>query len=46
MKKRIYEYPPMLFEYFSKVGYFPDKNNHIIESKKTKKVKGNAENIH
>ncbi|MEM3406858.1 MAG: hypothetical protein QXY18_00195 [Nitrososphaerota archaeon] len=44
MKKRIYEYPSMLFEYFSKVGYFPDRNNNIIEDEEAKKVSKNAKN--
>ena len=27
IKKRIYEFDEQLFQYFSKVGYFPDGNN-------------------
>jgi hypothetical protein len=26
-RKRIYEFDEQLFQYFSKVGYFPDGNN-------------------
>lgn len=42
--ERFWKYPPMLFNFFSRVGYFPDGNNHIIEIKKAKKVNENAEN--